>query len=382
MTASRPTKYQRLCFRTLLCVFVTVIEAQQVVTRLAGSGVAGYTDGTGIAAKFSACVGIAASPDSSTLFIGDQNNNLIRAVVISSAAVTVLAGGGSAGGVASGYVDGIGTAAKFTSPRGVTSNGVSLFISDFGNNLIRSVVVSSRVVTLLAGGGGGTLAGYADGIGTAAKFSSPYGIVLSLDSTTLYVCDAVNNLLRAVNIASRMVTLLAGGGSAGGTASGYVDSVGTAAKFYNPSGIVVSVDGASLYFTDDNNLLKQVVIATRTVSTVAGGGSTGGTLAGFADGIGVSLLHHGCTKILSQSTHTHLPLDCCCPQTAAKFSNPDGIALNSDGTAIIVADFGNNNIRSVNIATRMVTVLVGGGSAGGTASGLVDGTGVSRRTRF
>ena len=51
-----------------------------------------------------------------------------------------LAGGGSAGGVASGSVDGVGSAAKFTSPYGVSVDSVgNVYVADRDNHLIRTI---------------------------------------------------------------------------------------------------------------------------------------------------------------------------------------------------------------------------------------------------
>jgi DNA-binding beta-propeller fold protein YncE len=274
-----------LVFAALACPAVP----QLVVSTIAGSttSTAGYSDGVGTVAKFSSPVHVFVSPDSSTLVISDQNNNLIRSVVISSSTVTVLAGGG---GTAGGYADGVGTVAKFNAPRGLvlSSTGSEIYVADFNNHLVRTIVVSTRAVSVLAGGGsaGGTAAGYADGTGTVAMFYCPYMMVPSASGDSLYVGDLVYGLIRAVLISTRAVTVLAGGGSVGGTASGYADGVGTAAKLYGPSGLVLSPDGSTLFFTDDNHLLRALVISSRAVTTLAGGG--GGTTAGFADGAGVS----------------------------------------------------------------------------------------------
>ena len=53
-----------------------------------------------------------------------------------------------------------------------------------------------------------------------------------------------------------MVTTLAGGGSAGGFASGSVDGLGSAAMFNYPYGITVSTSG-TVYVTD-NNLIRMI----------------------------------------------------------------------------------------------------------------------------
>ena len=51
---------------------------------------------------------------------------------------------------------------------------------------------------------------------------------------------------------------MAGGGSAGGRASGRVDGVGSAAMFYYPNGISVDSVG-NVYVADtDNNLIRKI----------------------------------------------------------------------------------------------------------------------------
>ena len=88
--------------------------------------------------------------------------------------------------------------------------------------------------------------GSAKGTGTSASFSSPYGI--TTDGTNLYVADQSNHLIRQIVISTGAVTTLAGtvdNGSANGT--------GTSASFNRPQGI--TTDGTNLYVTDQSNHL-------------------------------------------------------------------------------------------------------------------------------
>lgn len=67
-------------------------------------------------------------------------------------------------------------------------------------------------------------------VGTAAQFNAPFDV--ATDGTNLYVADTANNRIRQINIASKVVTTLAGDGTAA-----YLDGTGTAARFNNPHGI-------------------------------------------------------------------------------------------------------------------------------------------------
>ncbi len=250
--------------------------------------------------------------------------------------VSTLAGGGSLGGTTSGHGNGTGSVATFNSPYGLCVDSAgNVYVGDLLNNLVRKVSAAG-VVTTLAGGGSllGTSQGYLDARGVSAKFYWPNGVVMDA-SGNLYVADGGNNLIRKISPAGTVSTF-AGGGSALGTASGYLDGTGTAAKFNNPCELDIDASG-NLYVTDcDNNLIRKISPA-GVVTTLAGGGSATGTSAGFVDGEG----------------------------RATKFKAPGDAVVDSAGN-VYVADSGNNVIRRIS-PTGTVTTLAGGGSAGSKA---------------
>ena len=294
------------------------------VTTFAGSTTPGSTDGIGTAARFDMPAGI--TTDGTNLYITDSYNCMIRKVVIATREVTTVAGS-----TTSGSADGIGTAAQFYGPAGITTDGTNLYVVDSSNHMIRKVVIATGEVTTIAGS---TTSGSADGIGTAARFYYPLGI--TTDGTNLYVVDSSNHMIRKVVIATGEVTTIAGS-----TTSGSADGIGTAARFYYPLGI--TTDGTNLYVVDSSNhMIRKVVIATGEVTTIAGS-----TTSGSADGIG----------------------------TAARFYYPLGIT--TDGTNLYVVDGSNHMIRKVVIATGEVTTV-----AGSTTSGSVDGIGATARFNY
>jgi sugar lactone lactonase YvrE len=216
-----------------------VVIATGVVTTLAGSaGNAGSTDGFFSAARFDSPIGI--TTDGTNLYVADAVNNTIRKIVIATASVSTIAGTpGPAGST-----DGTGSAASFTNPSGITTDGTNLYVADAGNNTIRKIVIATGAVTTLAGTAGN--AGSADGTGSAAGFNSPAGI--TTDGTNLYVADSVNNTIRKIVIASAVVTTIAG---TAGTTGGSTDATGAAASFNSPADI--TTDGTSLYVADTGN---------------------------------------------------------------------------------------------------------------------------------
>ncbi|MDB5187287.1 MAG: hypothetical protein JWM07_759 [Candidatus Saccharibacteria bacterium] len=214
-----------------------------VVTTLAGSGVAGFADGTGAAAQFNNPAGIAVD-SSGNVYVADTTNARIRKIT-PAGVVTTLAGNGTVG-----FADGTGANARFSSVYAsdvaVNSSGM-LYVADTGNNRIRQITPSGTVTTLA---GNGTY-GYVDGAGSVAQFRGPQGI--AVDSTGgIYVGDSGNNRIRYIT-PSGTVTTLAGNGT-----SGYVDGAASSAQFRWVSGIDVDSAGG-LIVSDYNNRRIRII---------------------------------------------------------------------------------------------------------------------------
>jgi hypothetical protein len=73
-----------------------------------------------------------------------------------------------------GTADGTGAAASFTELEGIALDGQgNLFVTDVSARSIRQVVIATGVVTTLAGSGA---IASVDGVGTAASFYAPFGM--------------------------------------------------------------------------------------------------------------------------------------------------------------------------------------------------------------
>ena len=140
--------------------------------------------------------------DGANLYVTDTGSNTIRIIVISTGESSIFAGSTSG---SAGSTNGTGTEALFNGPTDITTDGTNLFVADKGNNAIRKIVISTGAVTLFAGSSTGA-SGSTDGTGTAALFSGPSGI--TTDGTNLYVSDAGNNSIRKIVISTAAVTTL------------------------------------------------------------------------------------------------------------------------------------------------------------------------------
>jgi sugar lactone lactonase YvrE len=201
--------------------------------------------------------------------------------------------------VFSGTEDGTGPDAHFGSPSGITTDGTNLYVADSRNSTIRKIVISTREVTTLAGAAG--VFGATDGTGSAALFNYPAG--MTTDGSNLYIVDSSSSTIRQIVIATGSVTTLAGtAGTRGST-----DGTGGAALFNYPIGI--ALDGSNLYVTDTGNgTIRKIIISEAQVMTLAG---TAGKV-GSVDGIAAS----------------------------ARFSIPVGIVTVGTGTTLYIADMG------------------------------------------
>jgi sugar lactone lactonase YvrE len=213
------------------------------VTTLAG-GTEGYQDGTGAGAEFEYPYGLAID-NSGNVIVADSYNQRIR-MITPAGVVTTVAGSGPTGPGAGGFSDGAAASAQFSSPYGLFVDAAgNIFVADEGNNRIRKI--SGGTVTTIAGNGS---TGSDDGGASSAEFAAPEGVVVDTHGN-IFVADHV--AIR--EISNGAVTTIAGSPSG---ASGFADGVGTAALFNGPNGIVMDAAG-NLYVVDQyNSALRKI----------------------------------------------------------------------------------------------------------------------------
>ncbi|WP_445717727.1 LamG-like jellyroll fold domain-containing protein [Flavobacterium sp.] len=225
-----------------------------VVTTLAGSGVPGSADGTGVAAQFDQPTGLALDT-TGKLYIADRGNNRIRMLWLTNGGVQTIAGS------TMGYTDAAGTLAQFNRPQGlVVDASGNIYVSDTNNNRIRKITPGFYEVTTFAGGGSFD---FADGTGTAALFGGPWGIIQDT-AGNFYVGDTGNNRIRKITPAAE-VTTLAGSGT-----FGYADGNNDSAEFKYPYGIAINSSG-DFYVADAYNYrIRKITMTALIGPTISG----------------------------------------------------------------------------------------------------------------
>jgi alpha-tubulin suppressor-like RCC1 family protein len=304
----------------LYVIMLHINMHSQIVSTFAGSGNAGSTNGTGIAAEFKGSIGIAID-GSGNVYVADSENFKIRKIT-PAGVVTTFAGSGVAGSV-----NGTGTAASFSHCGGLAIDiSGNIYVAEYESHKIRKITPTG-VVTTLAGSG---IGGSADGIGTAASFFHPMAVAVDL-SGNVYVADWSTNKIRKIT-PSGVVTTLAGSG-----ATGAADGIGSSASFNMPEGLVVDGIG-NVYVADTYNHIIRKITPSGVVTTFAGSGTN------------ASVNGNG---------------------TSASFKGPRAITLDNSGN-FYISEF--RKIRKVT-SSGVVTDFVGNGSYGCT-----DGIGISATT--
>ena len=327
-----------------------VTPAGDVSTLAGGPGQSGYADGQGSAARFSSWMTGIALDSTGNVYVADDGNALVRKIT-PTGLVTTLAGVPGQNG----RVDGTGSAVRI-SPWGiVVAPSGEILVTDLGS--VRKISVTGEVSTL------------AEGFGAAG---------ISLDSGgNIYVASDCS--VRKI-VPSGVVTIMAGLPGVSGYSNG---SAGTA-LFGGPSGL--AVDGSGNVFVSDGNAVIRKIAPDGAVSTYAGmigrGDSQDGPAdqARFNEPIGLALDGSGNLYVADVSDHTIRKISAAgivstlagSPKaigstdgvgSAARFKFPQGVAVDGSGN-VFVADSMNNSIRKITPAGEVSTFAGKSGEGG------------------
>lgn len=183
---------------------------------------------------------------SNTMYVCDIGNNMVRKVTADGTVTTVAGMLGQ-----SGYIDGPGSSAKFSTLFGVAV-GLDgfVYVSDTANSIIRKIDPNTKAVSTFAGS---MTRGAVDGYGASASFTYPYGLI-SDGFGNIIVCDAGNNALRSIN-ATGYVSTVAGNPAIG---SGAVDGPLGSSLLWGPYAGYPAPNGDIIFTDAYNNLIRRL----------------------------------------------------------------------------------------------------------------------------
>jgi hypothetical protein len=211
-----------------------------------------------------------------------------------------------------GYIDAIGTAARFGTPSPRSSftievdlSNTFVYVTDQDSLVVRKINISTRAVTTFIGAVGDRRV--LDGVGTNARIAEIGALTLGPTSGLLYITDdyGSNVVLRVANLTTSNVTTLA-----------------SMPQAYFSQGLVLNPSETIAYVGFGRTSFTGVAIP-RTLQTVAGSGA-----AGFSNAQG----------------------------TAAQFNTPLGLTFLESN--LLVAD-SSNVIRSIDVNSNVITYSSG-----------------------
>ncbi len=232
-----------------------------------------------------------------------------------------------------------------------------------------------RVSTLAGGTYGST-----DGIGSLAKFLTPFGV--AIDPMGKYALVSTFFTIRRIDLATALVSTLAGNSTMGST-----DGIGSMAQFQVAMHVAIDPTGKYALVVDSmNHRIRRIDLATALVSTLAGSSTRGstdgiGSMAQFDDPKRIAIDPKGAyALVVDKSSIRRLDLATALVSTLAAISSPwpNGVAIDPTGAyALITAEY---RIFRINMTTSLVSTLAGGSWQPNPVS--VDGNGTLARFRY
>lgn len=287
------------------------IDAQGIITTIAGSDHASGDGGPALTARLFGPSGIAIDSEGS-VYIADSSNNRVRRVSPNGTITTVVSDLNGPGGLA-------------------FDSAGALYIAEANANVVRKLVNGSS--TIVAGVEGQFDNTGDEGLATDAHLLSPNAIAFDR-AGNMYIADSGHHRVRVVSRDGR-IHQFAGDAQGGLPGSGGDNGSAVSAQLNYPRALAINGNG-DVYIADMfNDRIRMVSAATRDITTVAGTGIRGGNGEGG-------------------------------PGTQAQLALPSGLAFDHLGN-LYIADALTNRVRL--LANGILRSVAGANGAGDSGDG-------------
>jgi outer membrane protein assembly factor BamB len=277
---------------------VRKVDTRGVLTTIAGDGQKGIRGdrGPARAAQFNGMHNLAIGADD-TIYVADTWNNCVRAIDPKTGMIRRIAGTGDKGYSGDG---GAATEAKFGGIycASLTPDGDKLLLADLDNRRIRAVDLKTGRVSIIAGNGEKGVPKDAEPA-TDQPLVDPRAVAADKQGN-VWVLERSGHALRVVDPQGRIRTVV-GTGKAGSEGDG---GGALQASLRGPKHLCIDHDGTVLIADTDNHVIRRYLPGEGKIVRVAGSGRKG------AGGIGG-------------------------PPLEAEFNQPHGVYVHRDGTLYI-----------------------------------------------
>jgi DNA-binding beta-propeller fold protein YncE len=296
----------------------SLVAANPTVSTLIGTGSRGYSD-----REVNNPYGLVIGPDRA-LYFCDLDNQRIRRLDLKTRLTTTVAGNGQR---AYGGDGGSATAAALNMPHEIQFDSAgNIYIAERDNHVVRKVEAKTGIISTFAGTG---MPGSSGDGGPAARaqLRQPHSIAVD-PSGKLLICDIGNHRIRQVDFSTGVIETYGGTGERQPTPDGAPVKT---APLNGPRTMSFDRDGNLYLALREGNAIYRIASKAGTIHHLAGTGEQGYSGDGG-------------------------------PARLARLAGPKGLAYG--GGKLYVADTESHVIRSIDLATGVITTVLGTGRRG------------------
>ena len=296
----------------------SLVAANPSVSTFIGTGARGYSD-----REVNNPYGLVIGPDRA-LYFCDLDNQRIRRLDLKTHLTSTVAGNGQR---AYGGDGGSATAATLNMPHEIQFDSAgNIYIAERDNHVVRKVEAKTGIISTFAGTG---MPGFSGDGGPAARaqLRQPHSIAVD-PSGKLLICDIGNHRIRQVDFSTGVIETYGGTGERQPTPDGAPVKT---APLNGPRTMSFDRNGNLYLALREGNAIYRIATKAGTIHHLAGTGEQGYSGDGG-------------------------------PARLARLAGPKGLAYG--GGRLYVADTESHVIRSIDLATGVITTLLGTGHRG------------------